>query len=118
MFPDGNPGQRVLSLGYGVIGSLALQFVRSKGGLVTACDIVPERLQLARDLEAATVFDAAAPGVEASAQYGLVIEASGAPPPSKRRFSSRPQADASRSSAYRAKPPRVSHAIVQKGLII
>ncbi|MDJ0784023.1 MAG: alcohol dehydrogenase catalytic domain-containing protein [Desulfosarcinaceae bacterium] len=73
------PGQRVLVLGCGVIGSLALQLALDRGARVTACDIVPEKLRLAEDLGADEAFVATNPPSGASHRFDRIIEASGAP---------------------------------------
>ncbi|MGN6325996.1 alcohol dehydrogenase AdhP [Pseudolysinimonas sp.] len=54
------PAERVAVFGIGGLGHLALQYARIVGALVTAVDVTAEKLQLARELGADDVIDAAA----------------------------------------------------------
>ena len=45
---DPQPGEHVLVIGQGMIGTFAAEFFRLKGCLVTVCDISPERLAVSR----------------------------------------------------------------------
>jgi alcohol dehydrogenase, propanol-preferring len=53
------PSELVAVFGIGGLGHLALQYAGIAGGTVVAVDVVPEKLQLARDLGAAHTVDAA-----------------------------------------------------------
>src|SRR3984885_6402704 len=53
------PGQRLAVFGIGGLGHLAVQFGRALGAEVTAIDISPEKLELARTLGAAGALNAA-----------------------------------------------------------
>ncbi len=53
-----NPTERVAVFGIGGLGHLALQYARIVGGLVTAVDIEPAKLTLARELGADQVVNA------------------------------------------------------------
>ena len=56
-------GERVLIVGLGSVGQLASQVANVIGARVTACDIDPRRLELARDIGAAEeVFDSSGDG--------------------------------------------------------
>lgn len=46
-------GDRVLIVGLGVLGQIAAQVANDMGGVVTACDVNPERLAMARSIGAA-----------------------------------------------------------------
>ncbi|WP_327002080.1 zinc-dependent alcohol dehydrogenase [Dactylosporangium sp. NBC_01737] len=52
------PAERVAVFGIGGLGHLAVQYARIVGGLVTAVDIEPEKLELARQLGADHLVDA------------------------------------------------------------
>ncbi|MFI7587386.1 alcohol dehydrogenase AdhP [Spongisporangium articulatum] len=72
---DIRPAERVAVFGIGGLGHLALQYARLRGALVTAVDVVDEKLELARDLGADDVVNAAATdAVEAlQAQGGVDV---------------------------------------------
>jgi len=73
------PGQKVLIIGSGVIGSLALQLAVNCGAEVTACDIEGARLEMAKKLGATEVFNAYSRDAFAVNKFDLVVEASGSP---------------------------------------
>lgn len=72
-------GAHVLVIGAGVIGLLALQLAADSGAAVTACDLAPARLELARRLGAADAFQAGAPLEPFENRFDLVYDTSGAP---------------------------------------
>lgn len=57
---DVRPADRVAIFGVGGLGHLAIQYARIAGGFVTAVDIEPGKLDLARELGADRVVDASA----------------------------------------------------------
>ncbi len=76
-------GERVLIVGLGSIGQLASQVANVMGARVTACDIDPRRLELARDIGAAEeVFDSSGDGWArhiGEGTYDAVIDFAGVP---------------------------------------
>ena len=65
------PAERVAVYGIGGLGHLAVQYARIVGGLVTAIDVTPEKLELARELGADDTINAAeVDPVEALASSG------------------------------------------------
>ncbi len=70
--------QRVLVLGAGVIGLLTLQLAVLAGATVTACDLAPQRLAIARKLGAANTIMPDDPAV-GNTPYDLIYETCGAP---------------------------------------
>jgi 2-desacetyl-2-hydroxyethyl bacteriochlorophyllide A dehydrogenase len=73
------PGERALIIGAGVIGLLTQQLAAAAGAEVTACDIAPARLALARELGAAHAFSATGPLESFENRFHLVYDTSGAP---------------------------------------
>ncbi len=82
------PGQSVAIVGGGPIGMLALQLAKHSGGYPLALlDVVPEKLEMAKELGADHTFDSSATDVQEQARavnegrgYDVVIECSGAGP--------------------------------------
>lgn len=76
------PAQNVWVTGLGLIGQFAAQAARAVGARVTATDLDPRRLALARELGAHAVLDAAAPSTDgelnATAPYDCILDCSGA----------------------------------------
>ena len=80
---DIRPGERVLVAGAGVTGQAAAQIAALSGGQVTICDIVEPRLEIAREIGAAsvTVNTAEVPWEEAFGEvsFDVVMDFAGAP---------------------------------------
>ena len=76
-------GERVLIVGAGIIGQVAAQIAAVMGARVTLCDINPNRLEIAREIDAAeTVLDVSGDGWEkgvADGTFDAVIDFAGVP---------------------------------------
>ena len=76
-------GERVLIVGAGIIGQVAAQIAAVMGARPTLCDINPNRLELAREIDAAeTVLDVSGDGWEkgvADGTFDAVIDFAGVP---------------------------------------
>jgi (R,R)-butanediol dehydrogenase / meso-butanediol dehydrogenase / diacetyl reductase len=69
---------KVCVVGVGGIGAFLCYAAVEKGAQVTAFDLRPERLDLAKALGAASAFSAAAPEAERTGEFDVVFEVSGA----------------------------------------
>ena len=73
------PKTRVLIFGAGVIGQLTLQLALLAGAEVTACDLSPQRLELARQVGATHVIGPDQNLADYHGTFDLIYETSGAP---------------------------------------
>ena len=73
------PKDRVLIFGAGVIGLLTLQLAALKGAEVTACDLSPQRLELARQMGAAHTIGPDQSMDDYHGAFDLIYETCGAP---------------------------------------
>jgi L-iditol 2-dehydrogenase len=72
-------GEKVLIFGAGIMGLLVQQLAALHGAEVTACDVVEERLTLAKQLGAKAVIGPDAPREAFANSFDLTYETSGAP---------------------------------------
>lgn len=71
-------GQKVLVIGAGVIGLLMIQLAQADGAAVSALDLVPQRLELAKSLGAVSGH-ADLQSCEENGPYDVIFDTSGAP---------------------------------------
>lgn len=72
-------GERVLVVGVGGLGANLIQACRLRGGVVTACDLRPEKAKLADDMRAADFFASNATEWGKKREFDCIIDTAGHP---------------------------------------
>lgn len=68
-------GERICVLGLGLMGQLTMQLAKLSGAVVMAADVIPSRIELARELGASAAFNATSDDIDK--EIGLITERHG-----------------------------------------